>query len=133
MPFFRWQHKMQKVLKTFARIKLGAILTLRIVNNEILHIITYMGEKSVQFGYKAFHLLSGVATVYKKEFNFSVTPKHNSDWLVDLGMINETKDSDYPTVTFPRNSMIFYYNEENLQQIIKESFSGAEIIIGLIL
>ncbi len=103
---------------------------MRVVNDEILHIITFMGTNSAKQDYKAFYLMCGVATVYRKEINFSVPPRNNSDWLVDLGTIDEKKETEFPTVSIPRNLMIYYYNDENINAVINETYEGAKIIIS---
>lgn len=112
----------------FQKVKGRQPYFVRVVNDEILHIFTFMGTASTQQGYKAFHLLCGVATVYRKEINFSVTPGHNSDWLVCLGDFYKRIETEYPVIKFP--SMIFYYNDENLDAVLDETYNGAKIIIS---
>lgn len=114
----------------FQKVKGRQPYFVRVVNDEILHILTFEGTASTKQGYKAFHLMCGVATVYRKEINFSIPPSNNSDWLVALGTINEIKDTEYPVVEFPRKLMIFYYNDENLEAVLDETYNGAKIIIS---
>lgn len=92
----------------FKKVKGRQPYFVRVVNDEIIHIITYVGVKSTEFGYKAFHLMCGVATVYRKEINFSVSPSNNSDWLVPLLRISEKKDTEYPLIEIPRDLMDFF-------------------------
>ena len=114
----------------FKKVKGRQPYFVRVVNDEILHIFTFKGVRSTEFGYKAFHLMCGVATVYKKEINFSIPPSQNSDWLVVYGDFYEIAETDYPVVKFPRDSMIFYYNDENLNEILDETYKGAKFIIN---
>ena len=114
----------------FKKVKGRQPYFVRVVKDEILHIFTFMGAKSTKQGYKAFRLMCGVATVYRKEINFSVPPSHNSDWIVGLGRINEKKETEFPTIKIPRNLMIYYYNDENISEVIEETYHGAEIIIN---
>ena len=114
----------------FKKVKGRQPYFVRVVNDEILHIFTFMGIMSRIQGYKAFDLLCGVATVYRKEINFSVTPKHNSDWLRPLLAIKEKKDTEYPVINLPRDLMEYYYNDENISEVIEETYHGAEIIIS---
>ena len=114
----------------FQKVKGRQPYFVRVVNDEILHIFTFMGEASTKQGYKAFHLMCGVATVYRKEINFSVTPGNNSDWLVVLTSIKEKRDTEFPTIELPRKSMKYYYNDENLEEVLEETYAGAKIIIS---
>lgn len=102
----------------------------RVVNDEILHIFTFMGTNSMEYGYKAFHLMCGVATVYRKEINFSVATSNNSDWMVVLGDMYEKAETEFPVVELPRKSMIFYYNDENMNEVLEETYSGAKVMIN---
>lgn len=113
----------------FVKVKGAQPYFVRVVKDEILHIITYMEVPSTQYGYKSFHLMCGVATVYRKEINFTVSPKNNSDWLVALGTVNEKKDTEFPLVTIPRDLKIFYYNTENIEEVLKETWEGAIILL----
>ena len=114
----------------FKKVKGRQPYFVRVVNDEILHIFTFESVRSTEFGYKAFHLSCGVATVYRKEINFSIPPSENSDWLVVYGDFHEIAETDYPVVELPRDSMIFYYNDENLNEIMSETYKGAKFIIN---
>lgn len=114
----------------FVKVKGAQPYFVRVVKDEILHIITYMEVPSTQYGYKSFHLMCGVATVYRKEINFTVSPKNNSDWLVALGTINEKKDTEYPLVAIPRNLMEFYYNMDNIEAVLEETWKGTMILLN---
>lgn len=114
----------------FKKVKGRQPYFVRVVNDEILHIFTFIGTKSTEYGYKAFQLMCGVATVYRKEINFSVTPTHNSDWLVSLMTINEMKDTEFPLIDLPRELLEYYYNDENISEILEKTYEGAEIIIN---
>ena len=111
----------------FQKVKGRQPYFVRVVNDEILHIFTFKGTASTKQGYKAFHLMCGVATVYRKEINFSVTPGHNSDWMVCLGDFYKRIETAYPTIITP--SMKYYYNDENLEEVLEETYDGAKIII----
>lgn len=114
----------------FKKVKGRQPYFVRVINDEILHIFTFTGTSSTEYGYKAFQLMGGVATVYKKEINFAIAPARNSDWLVYLVTINEKKDTEYPNIPMPRNFMIYYYNDDNINEVSEESYEGAKIIIN---
>ena len=114
----------------FKKVKGRQPYFVRVVNDEILHIFTFMSVRSTEFGYKAFHLMCGVATVYRKEINFSVPPKNNGDWLVALVTIKEKGDIEYPDINLPRDLMVFYYNDENMDEILENTNEGTKIILN---
>ena len=113
----------------FKKVKGRQPYFVRVVNDEILHIFTFMSERSTEFGYKAFHLTCGVATVYRKEINFSVPPTNNGDWLVVLATMKEKGETEYPKISLPRDLMIYYYNDENMDEILEQTYEGAKILI----
>jgi len=113
----------------FQKVKSRQPYFVRVINDEIIHVITYIGTTSVRQGYKAFHLVSGIATVYRKEINFSVPPSHNSDWMITLGTIYEKKETEYPVVKLPRDLRKFYYNDDCLVEIMKDTYGGIKELI----
>lgn len=112
----------------FQKVKGRQPYFVRVVNDEILHIFTFTGTASTKQGYKAFHLMCGVATVYRKEINFSVPPRNNSDWIVCLGSLYMRIETEYPTIITP--SMEYYYNDENIDEVLEETYAGTKIIIS---
>jgi len=113
----------------FQKVKGRQPYFVRVINDEIIHVITYMGGKSIKPGYKEMNLMCGVATVYKKEINFSVSPTQNSDWLIPLGTICELKDTAYPIVKIPRDFKEYYYNDDNILSVINDTYEGVKILI----
>lgn len=112
----------------FVKVKGPQPYFVRVVNDEILHVFTYLTESTGGFDYTELHLVCGIATVYRKEINFSVPPIKNADWLIGLSWINEHKDTEYPLVSFPRESKSYYYNSENIETVIKETYEGFKIL-----
>ena len=70
--------------KGFFKIKSRYPYYVRIVNNEILHVITYAEEKSIYKKFKSFNVFGGIATIYRAELDFSVSPKMNCNWLRNI-------------------------------------------------
>lgn len=103
----------------------------RVVNDEILHIFTFQprGFASNPWEGKYFWLICGVATVYRKEINFSVAPSNNCDWLISLGTLCERKETDYPDSNQPRDYKDFVYNEGNITSVLNETEDGTKLII----
>ena len=69
----------------FKKVKGRQPYFVRVVNDEILHIFTFMSVSSTEFGYKAFDLMCGIATVYRKEINFSIPPSQNDSAINNQG------------------------------------------------
>lgn len=65
----------------FVKIKSKHPYFVRVVNGEILHIITYRTEQPSYPEDKAFNVLGGVATVYRRKIDLSVGIKNNYNWL----------------------------------------------------
>lgn len=113
----------------FLKVKGRQPYFVRVVDNEILHIITIDTGISAKDGYKAAHLECGLATVYRQEINFSVTPKHNNDWLVDYTKFYRKKNSHIQLIEYPRDSKIYFYDEENIDEILNDLWIGVSDMI----
>ncbi len=60
----------------------------RVINDEIAHVITLTSEKSC--GTNTFIIYGGIATIYKQEIDFSKNPKFDAGhWLSDIGSFYE--------------------------------------------
>ena len=114
----------------FIKVKGRQPYFVRVINDEILHIIAPYGENSSEQGYKAFTLRCAVATVYRQEINFETTPRHNGDWFVTYGKLMELKDSVYPAFDGARDLKIYYYNEDNMDETLKSVEEGIMNIVG---
>lgn len=93
----------------FIKVKGRQPYFVRVINDEILHILTLDTGMSAKDGYKVAHLECGVATVYRQEINLSVTPRHNSDWLVDYTRyytFDDGTEFDYTDSDNPVNHVI---------------------------
>ena len=87
-------YKDKLAAKGFVKVKGRQPYFVRVVNDEILHVITYLNRPSTEIKFKkAFELACGVATVYKKEIDFSVSPTKNDDWLVYQTDIEKKKET----------------------------------------
>lgn len=53
----------------------------RVINNEILHIITFRTESPEYPEDKAFAIRGGIATIYRKKITFDLSPKQNNVWF----------------------------------------------------
>ena len=113
----------------FIKVKGRQPYFVRVVNDEILHILTLDTGMSAKDGYKVAHLECGVATVYRQEINLSVTPRHNSDWLVDYTRYYREKNFPNQVIEYPRDLKMYYYKEETMDEIIGEMWIGISDMI----
>ena len=74
--------------KGFLKIKSRYPYYVRTVNNEILHVITYVEEKNIYKKFKSFIVLGGIATIYRAKIDFSVSPKMNYNWLRNISNVH---------------------------------------------
>ena len=114
----------------FIKVKGRQPYFVRLVNNEIIHILTLDTGMSAKDGYKVAHLECGVATVYRQEINLSVTPRHNSDWLVDYTRYYREKNFPNQVIEYPRDLKMYYYKEETMDEIIGEMWIGIRDIVA---
>lgn len=64
----------------------------RVIGNEILHIITYRQTTSPKLNYKCIEILGGVATLYRRNIDFSMRPE---EWLLNSNhLFNAFSDLD---------------------------------------
>lgn len=68
----------------FVKIKGRQPYLVRVVGDEIIHVITYGAEWCEELEYKAFCILGGVATVYRNSINLTRSCNYNMNWLNDL-------------------------------------------------
>ena len=66
----------------FKKIKGKYPYYVRLIGDEIVHVITYKEEWCIGTNYKAFVVLGGVATIYRKILTFEESPKNNEEWLI---------------------------------------------------
>ena len=43
--------------------------------------------------------------------------------------MKEKGDTEYPKISLPRDLMIYYYNDENMDEILEHTYEGAKILI----
>lgn len=66
----------------FIKVKSNYPYYARLINQEIVHVISFIPEKSG--GLNCFRVLCGVATVFRKNIDLHTNPKNNLGWLKDL-------------------------------------------------
>ena len=66
----------------FVKIKGRQPYFVRLIGDEILHVIAYSNESSQNPSYKEFDILGGVATVYRHHIALDNSPIDNTRWLI---------------------------------------------------
>jgi len=66
----------------FVKIKGRQPYFVRLIGDEVVHIITCMNEWSGHPDWKDFNIMGGVATVYRQCMSLEKSPKYNSNWLI---------------------------------------------------
>lgn len=95
----------------------------RVINNEILHIITFCPESPEYPEDKAFAIMGGIATIYRKKITFDLSPKQNRSWLTYLQRfyVLQTKDSNISNAQRLYKSCYYSQNSDSMINTLKEA------------
>jgi len=66
----------------FTKIKGRQTYFVRLIGDEVLHVLAYANESPQTPGYKEFNVLGGVATVYRQRIALDDSPHNNTRWLM---------------------------------------------------
>jgi hypothetical protein len=99
----------------FVKIKGRQPYFVRLIGNEILHIITYMPRPN-----KSFRIIGGVATVYRQRLSLDECPRNNGNWLHgNLHFYRELHPLDEIPGDLFSKLYEFYYSEETIHSSIE--------------
>ena len=104
----------------------------RVINNEILHVISFYSKDPDYPFDKAITIVCGIATVYRKRISLDLTPKQNRIWLKcynNLG-IPFIEKSGMEKKRLPSKSC---YNSNDPESMIATLKTGAENLIKYVL
>ena len=104
----------------------------RVINNEILHIISFYSKDPDYPFDKAITIVCGIATVYRKRISLDLTPKQNRIWLKcynNLGIPFMEKNG----MTKKRLPSKSCYNSNDPESMIATLKTGAENLIKYVL
>lgn len=90
----------------------------RVVGNEILHIITYRNESADHITQKSFNILGGVITVYRDNIDLTLSPIMNLNWLESNLTLYRIDNTEYD-----KDSLKIYkfsYESENINSMFCE-------------
>ena len=68
----------------FKKIKGRQPYFVRMIGDEIIHIITYRPVNAYNFSHKEYEIYGGIATVYRANIDLDKTPRDNAVWLSKL-------------------------------------------------
>ena len=107
----------------------------RVIEGEVVHVITYINEWMNVQGYKApkaFSTMGGIATVYRSNLNFEITPKENKNWFVSNFDIYVRKDPVGYDRDIAKGFSKFVYepdNERSMKESVERSFDVTEQVM----
>ena len=112
----------------FVKVKSRYPYYVRVVNNEILHVITYVEEECIYPQKKSFRVFGGVATIYRPTINFSVSPKMNYNWLRDTQFVYYYLSSDYEDFEYSNNSDMQFYCSVEYDEMLADMREAFDIV-----
>lgn len=102
----------------FKKIKGRQPYFVRVVGNEILHVITYRNESADHIAQKSFNILGGVTTVYRDNIDLTLSPIMNLNWLESNLTLYRIDNTEYD-----KDSLKIYkfsYESENINSMFCE-------------
>ncbi len=105
----------------------------RVINNEILHIITFRTESpDYSEGDKAFAIMGGIATVYRKKITLDQSPIQNYIWLNYMFDFYEALTDERDANVLGQLFKSCYYSDKP-ESLISVMNTGAENVIKYVL
>ena len=104
----------------------------RLINNEILHVITFCPENPYYPYDKAFAVVGGVATIYRKRLSFDISPKQNRDWLNYIHKFFSLSPQNVD-IKHTQNIHIFYYSSDSPESMISALKASSESVTKYVL
>ena len=102
----------------------------RMINDEIIHIISYKEEFSGKPNCTSVVVLFGVATIYRKEIALNETLRFSSEWL-DEHMVIPIKEEEYK-IFKEKIPLQFEYesnDESEMKRAVKDAYDLTENLI----
>ena len=105
----------------------------RVINNEILHIITFRTESpDYSEGDKAFAIMGGIATVYRKKITLDQSPIQNYIWFNYMFVFYEALTDERDANVLSQLFRSCYYSDKP-ESLISVMNTGAENLIKYVL
>ncbi len=106
----------------------------RMIGDEILQVISFRGTFSDMRDYKAFEVISGITTVYRKMQTLDETPANNMMWLItNLGIYGNQNNYNAPRekVTDLLKYSYKKEDEQSMLMVIEKSLQDTKEIVIL--
>jgi hypothetical protein len=105
----------------FKKIKGRHPYFVRLIGDEIIHVISCVNRPSQTKDFKDFIVIGGVATVYRQRISLEMSPSNNINWLKsNLGFYSISNQFNYDPSMFDK-LYTFSYNEETIVESVEYS------------
>ncbi len=106
----------------FVRIKSKYPYFVRLIGDEIIHVITFDAKESSDshLGFKGFSVMGGVATVYRKEINLTQRTRLNYNWLSTVGEFYSKLNPEKHGDSVWKSLYCFSYKNDNVDTMLSE-------------
>ena len=102
----------------FKKIKGRQPYFVRMIGDEIIHVITYRPVNAYNFSHKEYEIYGGIATVYRANIDLDKTPRDNAVWLRELYRFYR-KCNDGSEKKSYQEIGLFSYEKDNEQAMAK--------------
>lgn len=102
----------------FKKIKGRQPYFVRMIGDEIIHIITYKPVNAYNFSHKEYEIYGGIATVYRANIDLDKTPRDNAVWLSELYSFYKKCDDGAEKEKYEEIGL-FSYEKDNEQAMAK--------------
>ena len=100
----------------------------RLINNEIIHVITCHSTRSFEYGYHKFEILAGVATVYRKQLNLGDSLIYHLNWLYNTSKFYNMAAQGTDVDGSDEIPAEFSYQEQDESSMYNEMQHALEIV-----
>ena len=102
----------------FKKIKGRQPYFVRMIGDEIIHVITYRPVNAYNFSHKEYEIYGGIATVYRANIDLDKTPRDNAVWLSELYSFYKKCDDGAEKEKYEEIGL-FSYEKDNEQAMAK--------------
>ena len=110
----------------FKKIKGRQPYFVRMIGDEIIHVITYRPVNAYNFSHKEYEIYGGIATVYRANIDLDKTPRDNAVWLSELYSFYKKCDDGAEKEKYEEIGL-FSYEKDNEQAMAKSIEYSLEV------
>ena len=100
---------------------------IHVVNNEIVHVITFSTRPKERDGYKEYAVYGGVATVYRHCINFNIPVTQNYNWIYSNGEFYSKAHPYEDNREIRRKWYTFSYRENDEESLLESLRYALEV------